>query len=72
MATIRTRPRADDHRHAGIGFDYWRKVVHASNPVQHINSKRLSKKGFCVRPAGEVLGYFLRTESGKGSNWAGK
>jgi hypothetical protein len=69
---IPTRPRADDHRHAGIGFDYWRQVVYASNPVQHFSSKRLSQKGFCVCSAGEVLGYFLRTESEKESNRAGK
>ncbi|MCE1244916.1 MAG: DUF2188 domain-containing protein [Oryzomicrobium sp.] len=69
---IRTRPRGDDHHHAGIGFDYSRRVIHASNSVQHHGSKRLSRKGFCVRSAGAVLGYFLRTKSGQGSNSAGK
>ena len=68
---ILTRPRADDRCHAGIGFDYWRQVVHVSDPVQHINSKRLSQKGSCVCSAGEVLGYFLRTESEKGVKLGG-
>jgi hypothetical protein len=47
-------------------------VVHASNPVQHINGKRLSRKGFCVCSAGEVLADFLRTETRKESNLPGR
>ncbi len=47
-------------------------MLHASNPVQHANSKRLSRQGFCVRSAGEVLADFLRTETKKESNWTGK
>ena len=37
-----------------------------------INGNRLSRKGFCVCSAGEVLADFLRTETRKESNLAGR
>ncbi len=37
-----------------------------------INGNRLSRKGFCVCSAGVVLADFLRTETRKESNWAGR
>ncbi len=40
--------------------------------MQRINGKRLSRKGFCVCLAGEVLADFLRTETRKESNLAGR
>ena len=40
--------------------------------MQRINGKRLSRQGFCVCSASEVLPDFLRTESKKESNWTGK
>ena len=70
-ATTHIRPRANSLP-CGHRVRLLRQVIHASNPVQHANSKRLSRQGFCVRSAGEVLADFLRTETKKESNWTGK
>ena len=71
-ATIHTRPRADDRCPYSHRVRLLQQVVHASNPMQRINGKRLSRKRFCVCSAGKVLADFLRTETRKESNLAGR
>jgi hypothetical protein len=46
------------------------QVAHASTPMQRINGKRMSRKGFCVGSAGEVLANLLQTETRKESRRA--